>query len=159
MAISHQLIDAIREMYRLDWNGIHGADHWARVRNTGLKLASLNGANVAVVESFAFIHDSCRYSDGNDPDHGPRAAAYAESINGTLIHLTNDELDDLINACTHHTRGGTSGYSKTVLTCWDADRLDLGRVGIRPNPDYLCTDAGKSRDIIQWAYLNSLGPV
>lgn len=26
-----------------------------------------------------------------------------------------------------------------VITCRDADRLDLGRVGIRPDPERLCT--------------------
>ena len=29
----------------------------------------------------------------------------------------------------------------TVLTCWDADRLDLGRVGITPRAEKLCTSA------------------
>ena len=155
--ITQKLIDAIRETYQLEWNGIHGADHWARVRNNGLRLASVTGANTRVIEAFAFIHDSCRLSDGHDPDHGPRAAVFAESINNTLLHLQSHELNDLIDACTHHTRGGTSGFNMTVLTCWDSDRLDLGRVGIRPNPDYLCTEAARRKEIIKWAYFNSLG--
>ncbi len=28
-------------------------------------------------------------------------------------------------------------------TCWDADRLDLPRVGIIPKKDRLCTEAAK----------------
>jgi uncharacterized protein len=31
----------------------------------------------------------------------------------------------------------------TVQTCWDADRLDLGRVGIKPDPKRLFTEEGK----------------
>jgi uncharacterized protein len=155
MALSPDLITAVRRQYRLDWHGIHGADHWARVRNNGLRLAASTGANQHVVETFAFVHDACRYSDGNDPDHGPRAAAFAQTLNGTVLHLTALELQDLVDACTHHTRGMTSGFNPTVLTCWDADRLDLGRVGIRPNPDYLCTAAGKDPEVIRWACRNS----
>ncbi|MFZ2726177.1 MAG: hypothetical protein WAX77_08010 [Methylococcaceae bacterium] len=55
-----------------------------------------------------------------------------------------------------HTHGLTTGYNQTILTCWDADRLDLGRVAIMPNPEYLCTDIAKQKDIIQWAYQNSI---
>ena len=157
MAIPQPLIEAVRRQYRLEWHGIHGADHWARVRNNGLRLAALNGANPSVVETFAFLHDACRCSDGNDPDHGPRAAAFAQSLNGGVLHLSAAELQDLSDACIHHTRGQTSGFNATVLTCWDADRLDLGRVGIRPNPDYLCTAEGRDPEVIRWAYLNSLG--
>ena len=31
----------------------------------------------------------------------------------------------------------------TVNACFDADRLDLGRVGITPNPDKMATVAGR----------------
>ena len=31
----------------------------------------------------------------------------------------------------------------TIGTCWDADRLDLGRVGIIPSSDFMSTQAGK----------------
>ena len=44
-----------------------------------------------------------------------------------------------------------------MQTCWDADRLDLGRVGIVPNPRYLCTPAAKSPAVIDWAHLRSVG--
>jgi uncharacterized protein len=45
----------------------------------------------------------------------------------------------------------------TVQTCWDADRLDLGRVGIRPVASRLCTPAARAPDVIAWAYARSLG--
>ena len=31
----------------------------------------------------------------------------------------------------------------TIDACFDADRLDLGRVGVTPNPDRLATEKGK----------------
>ena len=53
------------------------------------------------------------------------------------------------------TDGGTEA-DVTVQTCWDADRLDLGRVGIRPHPRYLCTPAARSAEVIEWAHARSL---
>ena len=48
----------------------------------------------------------------------------------------------------------------TILTCWDADRLDIGRVGIRPVADKLCTNAAKDPDFINWCYKRSIrGPI
>jgi alkaline phosphatase D len=38
----------------------------------------------------------------------------------------------------------------TLLACWDADRLDLGRAGITPVPERLCTDA--ARELLAWAH-------
>jgi uncharacterized protein len=44
--------------------------------------------------------------------------------------------------------GGTTA-DITIQTCWDADRLDLGRVGVFPDAARLCT--GAARRLIQWA--------
>ena len=155
--IPEPLLDDLRSRFHVDWHGIHGVRHWARVRNNGLRLAQATGAEVRVVELFSFLHDSCRRSEGHDPDHGPRAAEYARAINGRLIQLTGDDLTDLADACIHHTRGLTTGFNATVLTCWDADRLDLGRVGVFPDAKYLCTAAAKAGTMLEWAYRNSVG--
>jgi len=66
------------------------------------------------------------------------------------VELTNDQLERLIYACAHHTKGLTDS-DPTVQTCWDADRLDLGRVGITPDPARLCTDAARDPAMIAWA--------
>jgi uncharacterized protein len=44
----------------------------------------------------------------------------------------------------------------TVSTCWDADRLDLGRVGIEPHPDYLCTAEARHPETIAAAHGRAL---
>lgn len=43
--LTPSLIEAIRSRYALEWHGIHGVSHWARVRNNGLKLAAHTGGS------------------------------------------------------------------------------------------------------------------
>jgi uncharacterized protein len=50
---------------------------------------------------------------------------------------------------------GRTEADNTIQTCWDADRLDLGRVGIVPDPSRLCTAAAKEPAIRAWAYQRS----
>ena len=78
--IDKKLIKIIRDQFRLDWHGIHGAGHWARVRENGLRLTATTGANEKIVELFAFLHDSRRLHDGPDPEHGERAADFANEL-------------------------------------------------------------------------------
>ncbi len=40
--------------------------------------------------------------------------------------------------------GGMPQSDPTLAVCLDADRLDLGRVGITPDPEYLSTPTAKS---------------
>ena len=128
----------LRAQFQLDWMGIHGASHWARVRAIGLYMARVTGADPLVVELFAWLHDTQRLNDGHDPLHGDRSARYARSLQGEYFDLTARQLDLLQEACRHHSDGFTDG-DITVRPCWDADRLDLGRVGITPDPERLCT--------------------
>lgn len=154
-AITPELIAVIRDRYQLDWHGIHGVSHWARVRLNGLKLSARTGAIPEVVELFAFLHDSCRADDGFDREHGWRAARFATSLLGTHIFLPDRQFDLLLQACGGHTVSDTH-HNVTVQTCWDADRLDLGRVGIIPDPARLCTAAAQAPDMIEWAYRRSV---
>ena len=154
MGISQDLIKVIRKEFALSLDGIHGASHWARVHENGLRLAKLTGAVIEVVELFAFLHDSKRLNDGVDPDHGKRAAKFAQTLHGSLIVLPNKELELLTYACHHHSKEMTQA-DITIQTCWDADRLDLGRIGIRPNSRFLCTAAAKQPEMIEWAFRRS----
>jgi uncharacterized protein len=137
-----KLIQSIRDQYILDWHGIHGWDHWMTVHKNGLVLARENGADLRVVELFALLHDSCRHNDGHDPDHGPRAAEYTKGLRGEFFTLDDPEMDLLIIAIQDHTAGYVH-VDPTIAVCWDADRLELPRVGIPTHPDYLGTDTAK----------------
>jgi uncharacterized protein len=144
------IIHAILEEYRLPRDGIHGVTHWGRVLENGLRLAEITGANIAVVQLFAVFHDSRRVNEATDPGHGRRGAELAMSLRGTLFDLPDEDFELLYEACANHTNGGTEA-DITIQTCWDADRLDLGRVGMAPNPARLCTEAARTPEIRKWA--------
>jgi uncharacterized protein len=150
-----EIVRAAKERFVLELHGIHGVAHWQRVRENGLRIAKHSGADPFLVELFAFLHDCCREDDGSDPGHGERAAEFAQSLRGDLLHLDDADFDTLFVAIRDHELGYTRG-DVTVITCWDADRLDLGRVWIRPEPRYLCTDYARKKETIEWAYKRSL---
>jgi uncharacterized protein len=105
-------------------------------------LAAETGADVIVVELFAMFHDSKRTNEYDDPGHGARAAEFARELRGVRFELDDLRFDQLLEACTFHTERRHSSDA-TIATCWDADRLDLGRVGIIPREDYLNTTSAK----------------
>ena len=148
------LVAHLRTIYALNWEGIHGFGHWMRVRANGLRLAQETGADPEVVALFALLHDIKRENDGHDPGHGARAAALAEELRTRYLRLDDEAFNHLTYACRYHTDGLTEAHV-TVQTCWDADRLDLGRVHIIPDPALLCTDVAKRPDIRRWALQRS----
>ncbi|RMF87805.1 MAG: HD domain-containing protein [Nitrospirae bacterium] len=153
--MTRELLGAILEGYALDPWGIHGLPHWGRVLETGLRLAARTGADPRVVALFALFHDARRLNDGHDPDHGRRGAQLARRLRGRYLHLEDPAFRLLAAACTHHTAGRTEG-DLTLRTCWDADRLDLWRVGIEPRPERLCTAAARDPELRAWARGRSL---
>jgi uncharacterized protein len=154
--ITPELVRTLRERFVLAWSGIHGVRHWDRVRENGLRLAARTGARERVVEAFAYVHDSCRISNGLDPDHGSRAGDFARQlVRGEQLLLLPDELELLVRACEGHSAGRTID-EVTICTCWDADRLDLGRVGITPRADYLCTEPARDPAFMRWAHERSV---
>jgi len=144
------ILQVILEDYALPLAGVHGVAHWARVLENGLRLAEETGANVEVVALFAVLHDSRRINEFTDPEHGPRAAEFAAELRGTVLDLDDHEFRLLYRACEGHTHE-RNHPDVTIQTCWDSDRLDLGRVGIMPHPSYLCTEVAKRTETIQWA--------
>ena len=132
----------IESRFACDSQSIHGPSHWRRVERNGLLIADQNGADPTLVRLFAVLHDSQRVHDGHDEIHGARAAEFAETLRNRLFLLSDDDFATLTFACRWHTHGRKSD-DPTVGACWDADRLDLGRVGITPAPDYMSTNPGR----------------
>ncbi|HEY4309516.1 MAG TPA: HD domain-containing protein [Pirellulales bacterium] len=124
-----------------DWS-LHGPNHWRNVEANGLKLAAATGADVVVVRLFAVFHDAARQNENHDPEHGERAAGLAQRLHGTRFVVSPEQLQELCYACSFHHRGLVT-ERVTAGTCWDADRLDLPRVGIQPHPDKMSTSEGK----------------
>lgn len=129
---------------------IHGPAHWARVEQIGRRLSAQSGADLLVVRLFALFHDCRRETDGEDPDHGRRGAERARELWGGLFQASDEQLRLLCEACEGHTDGCTS-TEPTIGACWDADRLDLPRVGIIPESRLLSTHAAREHPMIQWA--------
>lgn len=122
------VLTTVREQFRLEWRGIHGVPHWSRVRWNGLTMAQVNGA---------------------------RAADFTLELNRDLLKLDRPGLEMLAYAVRHHSDGLVEA-DVTVQTCWDADRLDLGRVGITPRPERLCTEEARDPMLLDVAYRRSV---
>lgn len=119
---------------------IHGTDHWARVASVGMELAAETPeADALVVLLFACLHDVARVSDGDDPEHGARAAFLVRTL---ALPITEQQLELLAYALEHHT-GGETTADPTIGVCWDADRLDLTRLGMSVDPRFLSTQAAR----------------
>lgn len=117
---------------------LHGVGHWTRVATIGEELAAKTShADVAVIHAFGAFHDCQRVNDGPDPDHGRRAAALVRELD---LGLDDEQTATLVDAISDHADGKTS-TNPTIGCCWDADRLDLRRLGRRPKPALLSTAA------------------
>ena len=57
---------------------------------------------------------------------------------GVIVELNDLEFEQLCEAMRLHSDGHTE-REPAIIVCWDADRLDLGRVRINPDPKRLCT--------------------
>lgn len=135
---------------------IHGPSHWRAVGAVAAELAGAFARGAAsgdptpdreLLLLFALLHDAMREDDGRDLDHGPRAAILLEGLrdDGTLT-LDDERAATLAEALHDHTNG-TLSADPTIGTCWDADRLLIGRVGIVPDPQFCSTPDGRRRAV------------
>ena len=128
--------------HRLFISEVHGIVHWKQVEHNGLLLASEIDADIVVVRLFSLFHDSKRANDGKDIAHGSRGAEFAKAcFEEHRFEITQEQFDKLYHAYKFHTTEHRSGDA-TIDTCYDADRLDLGRVGIVLAPAKMATAYG-----------------
>lgn len=157
--IVHKALAVVRPQFRLHFaGGIHGLPHWSRVWFHGRALAASVDVDPTVLAWFAFLHDSQRHNDGHDPLQGRRAADFAVRLkkDGVITELEPAASERLCEAMCLHSDGHTDGDA-ALQACWDADRLDLGRVGIRPHPARLCTPFAQRGHVIRMAVRMSEG--
>jgi len=139
------LWEMVEKQFRGSLMGIHGRGHWRQVERNGVMLAEKNGVTaeeIVVVRLFAVMHDSQRVNDSWDREHGQRAAAYARSLQRVEFELPEGLLKKLEKACERHALGETT-EDVLIGTCWDADRLDLVRLGVVPREELMNTVEGK----------------
>lgn len=165
--VAHSLGTSAPGATEIDWLGLcehvvshaplatstlHGIQHWANViRTAGMLGHRISGINRRVTVLFGLIHDCCRWNDGRDPDHGLRAAAFARKLQGRFLVLEKDEMDRLATACAGHADGQVTD-DLAIGACWDADRLNLVRLGIAPMERYMSLDTTVTMapSIVSW---------
>jgi uncharacterized protein len=146
-----RLIAAVHERSPLHQSYIHGDQHWRAVAEVGLRLLPDNRkADPIVVLLFALFHDSMRVNEVADPGHGQRGAELAEKLQGRCFQLPPERFGLLVEACAGHTDVRFSD-DPTVGVCFDADRLNLWRVGFTPEAKYLSTDAALEDELQHWS--------
>ena len=145
-SIDDKLVEFIRD---ITWRpGIHGISHSRTVYKYGTILSNKNAniykkpVDIAVVRWFAYLHDIQRAFYGDDAGHGERAVLFIDHIRKSYLkRLSEEQVYKLKEACRLHSTTHSTG-DLTIDTCFDANRLDLRRTGIIPNPKKMATEAG-----------------
>lgn len=142
--IEQGLLNRLLADFRLSHDGPHGARHWFAVLANGYRLArEVPGVDLVVVTWFALLHDCKREHDLDDPLHGERASAYAGDLaDAGDLRIALDRVQLLRAAIRGHVGRSVTSHP-TLGVCWDADRLELPRVGIDVDPFRMSTAPGR----------------
>jgi uncharacterized protein len=144
------------------------------------ELGDLSEEDEAVIHLFSLFHDSQRFGDGDDEGHGGRGTSLLVGALNIPFHMRlrfrdpygnrrnfQVEMSSVVravHACVYHTEALPSfldakldvpfAGDTTQQICFDADRLDLPRVGTRPSPRYLFTDTARrmadEKTLLHW---------
>lgn len=137
-----KLIAAVEEESSFKDSHYHGNQHWRCVSLVGSRLAKQENLNPLLPFLFGLFHDSMRENDDRDPDHGERGGQLAlEMYERGLLPISQEMLSKLVYACNNHTSSPAT-YDPHAGVCYDADRLNLWRVGTQPHKNYISTEAG-----------------
>ena len=123
-------------------SALHGETHWRCVAATGLELASEDATvDRAMVFCFGLLHDTRRVNDAVDPEHGARAAQFAEELRvDGLLQLGEARFSALIEALRLHSDGQVSPTRRSGPAGMPTACTSRG-VSILPNPALLSTRA------------------
>jgi uncharacterized protein len=138
------VLDEAAATFPLGGRQLHGRWHWDAVERNAVALArETPGCDATVARLFACLHDARRENEEHDPEHGARGARFAEELfRAGRLPIGPAQLELLSEACRLHADGLVTN-DPTLGVCWDADRLDLPRVGTVPDPALLSTEAGR----------------
>lgn len=135
---------------------VHGVRHWKQTMWASCRLlAEEPRADPAVALVFGLVHDCLRVLEAADPEHGLRAARLViELVREHLLDLSDDQLEMVKAACEHHSESLWTS-NPTVGICWDADRVGLWRLGLRPEPTGM--SLARMRDSHRIAQFRAIG--
>jgi len=141
------ILNEAKRVFQLDLKrSLHGPGHWEQVERNVIELAkNTPGCDIEVARLFAILHDCKRQDEEIDKEHGERAAEFAQELyDKSILDIDFEQFLTLKFAIKHHNDGSVNS-NPTTGVCWDADRLDLPRVGIVPIAKMLSTQYGKAR--------------
>ena len=123
---------------------LHGPRHWEQVERNAIEIGeNTPGCDIEVARLFAMLHDCKRRNEGAGEGHGEWAAEFARELHDRgVLDLDPGRWAILEYAIRSHHHGLVSS-DPTIGVCWDADRLDLPRVGIVPDAGLLSTRYAK----------------
>jgi uncharacterized protein len=115
---------------------IHGLPHLRQVAYVAARLAACEGADWMQAMVGGFLHDCARKDDGGGQEHAFESARVAKVVLGR--HYSNMDVQRLLYAISHHA-GGSTTQDPLIGSIWDADRLDLVRLGAEIDQGLLST--------------------
>lgn len=154
--IIFSILNIVKPDFKLDIRrSEHGIAHWVRVWRNAKEICEHENIDPLVPCLFSFLHDSQRWEEGSDIRHGERGAMFAfELYSKHQLDIKASDIALLCKAIDLHSFGECEA-EPVVQACWDADRLDLGRVHVTPDPKYLCTRHAKKPGTISAALKRS----
>ncbi len=151
------LVSKLRPLALME-SRLHGVAHWARVHRYGQQLARRMGLHPQLRECvavFAWTHDLARFDDSGGREHALAGARYLDKVvPAAFPHLSPSQIKLIRAAIYYHSHGCAADEArhqgwfgevrgeeiiKAIGCCWDADRLDLLRLGIEPDPNRMST--------------------
>jgi uncharacterized protein len=163
-----QILRAVQPFARFR-STLHGPAHWARVHrfaNALLNREHVPGDAQTCILLFAWLHDLAREDDEGTRTHAVDGAAQLDRILPAIGEpLSGDQREILRGAIHYHSDGMVAreavvaglfdrvGWPPelvilTIGCCWDADRLDLPRVGITPDPALMSTSSWRDVQVL-----------
>jgi uncharacterized protein len=80
------------------------------------------------------LHDCCRENEYEDQEHGRKAGKFSQldkvRVACQPFYFVEDDWNILFLAISEHNVYHKTSTDPTIGVCWDADRLDLWRVGL-----------------------------
>ena len=119
---------------------LHGISHLRRVSILSGRLASAVGEDVEAAVVMGFLHDCARTDDKAGDGHAHDSSVLARCLLGRFYpHL---DADRICHAIARHADGEVTDDGLAACL-WDADRLELKRIGREIDLDLLSTEVAR----------------
>ena len=131
------ILDRVREQAREYFDGARGShdwDHTLRVCRLCRRIGAVEGVDMAVVLTAAYLHDigrGCQDDAGGAVCHAEKGARLAESLLARLPFSEKQRQNILHCIRSHRFRGAHRPQTAEARVLFDADKLDaIGAVGV-----------------------------